>query len=137
MTAATRAPTRPAAPSCATRAGDALLEVVEAEAEGALLWLAEEGDVDDGACDEAVEVTEPGVEEAVVDPVADEAEDDALTLEPDDDEAVALDVPELPLRQLESVPLRTVKGADWTVSPLESRRVRPREVPAGWVTVQV
>ena len=27
-------------------------------------------------------------------------------------------------------PLLTVKGADWAVKPLESRRVRPREVPS-------
>jgi len=31
----------------------------------------------------------------------------------------------------------TVNGADWAVAPVLSRRVKPREVPAGWLTVHV
>ena len=38
------------------------------------------------------------------------------------------------LREVEAV---TVKGALWATLPVESRRVRPREVPAGWLTVHV
>lgn len=40
-------------------------------------------------------------------------------------------------KQLVSGPLLTVKGADWPVAPVLSRRVRPREVPGAWLTFQV
>lgn len=39
--------------------------------------------------------------------------------------------------QLVSEPWLTLKGADWATKPALSRRVRPREVPTGWLTVQV
>lgn len=50
---------------------------------------------------------------------------------------VLVDPLALLVRQLESVPVPTVKGAVCETAPVESRKVSPREVPAGWLAIHV
>jgi hypothetical protein len=59
---------------------------------------------------------------------------DEVVVTPD---LVLVDPLALLVRQLASVPVPTVKGAVWETAPVESRKVSPREVPAGSLAIHV
>jgi len=92
--------------------------------------------IEDG---EVLEV--PGGDEAVVGVVVTPAGVDTVPEVAGVEAPLVEDPPALLLgsfpTQLVSDPDWTVKGADWAVAPVESRRVRPREVLGSTFTIQV